>query len=79
VVLLEVRLEGRSVVLGLVAEGSTRVGHQISIVLGNAILAAPHAPAHERDASEEDGTADAANDTADDALALGAKAAAAAA
>ena len=77
VILLEVGLERRGVVLGLVAEGGARVGHEVGVVFGNAVLLAPHAPAHEGDASEKDGAANTADYTADDALALAAEAAAA--
>lgn len=63
-VLLQVGLERRA--LRLVAEGSTSIGHQIGVVLGHALLLAPHAPAYIGDTTEKDSTTNAANDTADD-------------
>lgn len=73
VVLLEVGVEG-ACRAGLVAEGSTGASHEVGVVLGDALLLAPHAPADDGNAAEEDGTAYAADDTADDCLLLGAEA-----
>lgn len=78
VVLFEVGLEGRRVVLGLVAEGRTSAGHEIGVVLSHAaLLLAPHAPAHECYASEQKRTADTADYAANDGLVLVAQPAAA--
>lgn len=74
-ILLEVALERRVALAGLVAERGARASHEIGVVLGDALLLAPHAPAHDGDAAQQDGTADATDDAADDGLLLAAEAA----
>lgn len=68
-VLLEVGLEGRGAgVGGLVTESSAGASHEVVVILGDAGLALLHAPEDEGNATEEEGTANTANDTADDLL-----------
>lgn len=57
----------------LVTKGSAGASHEISIVLGNALLAAPDAPADNGDTAEKDGTADTSNNAANDLLGAGAQ------
>lgn len=64
--------------MAFVAESSTGASHQVGIVFADTLLLAPHAPAHKDDATEENGTSHATNDTADNGFAGGAEAAAAA-
>lgn len=70
VVLLQVRLERRRA-LRLVSQGRAGAGHQVGIILGDTVLLlAPHTPAHERDTSEQESTADTANHAPDNGLVL---------
>jgi hypothetical protein len=70
VVLLEVGLErcGRGGRVLLVAKSGTCAGHQIVVILTDALLTAPHAPTDESNTTKEDGTTNTTNDTANDAL-----------
>lgn len=68
VILVKVGLEWRAVVVRFVAEGSTRIGNQISVILRDTLLLSPHAPADDGDASEKNGTAYASDDAANNLL-----------
>lgn len=66
-ILFQVRLErGALVRVGrLVADGRARPGHEVVVVFGIVLLAAPDAPADDGDAAEEDGTSNTAYNSAD--------------
>lgn len=69
VILLEVGLEGRAmVVMRLVTESCTSTAHQIIIVFGNTLLAAPDAIADDGNAAKKDGTTNSTHDTTNDLL-----------
>lgn len=67
-ILIEVGLEGRCGSHGLVAEGSAGASHEVVVVFGHAVLALLHAPEDKSDAAEEEGTANTADNAADDLL-----------
>lgn len=69
-VLLEVRLEwrGTSSILWLVSKSSSGVEGQVIVVDSDLVLTLPHAPEDECDATKEECTADATDDTANDLL-----------
>jgi hypothetical protein len=70
VILFEVRLEGRGTgtVLRLVAEGSAGVEVEVVVVGSDLVLALLHAPEHEGNAAQKEGTANAADHTTNDLL-----------
>lgn len=68
VVLILVRDGGSRAVLGLVAKGSSRTGHEVIVVFLNTCLALLHAPEDESNATKQQSTSNASNNTANDLL-----------